>query len=598
MPNIFSRIQTTLAASLGRFPALITSAFVWAGAAMWALHEKSDLATAHFCQRLTLAAAVGVPLCFSLRIFAEGTIPRIKHWPEWLALPLLVIYFRTLPVQGFDAPFAFILSWVLVLGSLHCLAAIAGFITTNEAGFWQFNRRIFQSFFVAALYTGVLVAGLELALLSADKLFNFKFDRAYPNLFFFITGCIHPLFFLRGVPRDFVALANDSEHPAGFKLFTQFALAPLVAVFTAILYAYGAKIALSRSWPHGWVALPVLLLSGVGILAFLLLHPLRNQKDEKWAYWFCRAFPKALAPLSILLLFAIRERIQAYGVTEERYLGLVAGGCILVWALVTGFIKDAGIRWWPTFLGGICLVCAFGPWSAASVSVQSQMQRVTVFLKKHGLLSGGVISSPEKRLILPQTEFNDFHSTLSYVAKRHGKALLESLFPKTFLQPTEDEKKKSPWMEYQKEQSPWSLTEHIINHLKLSGNASTSNTIEAFFLDTKVPFPIDGYKSGYPPCEIVSWSTAVSVGGVLIKLKEGVLSASTQDGGEFKKIPLDSLFANLPIANTEPLPFSKMSTDWEFDGRQYRIVFTKLQIVRIPDIPTEVKFCSLLLFVK
>lgn len=588
MPNIFSRIQTTLAASLGRFPALITSAFVWAGAAMWALHEKSDLATAHFCQRLTLAAAIGVPLCFSLRIFAERTIPRIKHWPEWLALPLLVIYFRTLPVQGFDAPFAFILSWVLVLGALHCLAAIAGFITTNEAGFWQFNRRIFQSFFTAALYTGVLVAGLELALLSADKLFNFKFDLAYPNLFFFITGCVHPLFFLRGVPRDFVALANDSEHPAGFKLFTQFALAPLVAVFTGILYAYGAKIALSRSWPYGWVALPVLLLSGVGILAFLLLHPLRNQKDEKWAYWFCRAFPKALAPLSILLLFAIRERIQAYGVTEERYLGLAAGGCILVWALVTDFVKDAGIRWWPIFLGGICLVCAFGPWSAASVSVQSQMQRVTVFLKKHGLFSEGIISPPEKRLVLPQTEFNDFQSTVRYVAKRHGKTALASLFPKNLLQPTEDEKQKSPWI----------LTEHIINHLKLSGNAYNSHTIEAFSLDTKVPFPVDGYKSALMVSEIVNVGNTVNVGGAWIKLKEGVLSASPQQHGKFEKIPLESLFASLPSANTEPLPFSSMSTDWEFDGQQYRIIFTKLQIVRIPDTPTEVKFCSLLLFVK
>ncbi|MGH7936186.1 MAG: DUF4153 domain-containing protein, partial [Chthoniobacterales bacterium] len=89
--------------------------------------------------------------------------------------------------------------------------------------------------------------GFELALLSADKLFELHLDKVYADLFFLMAGCFHPAFFVAGVPRDFAALETGTDYPRGLKAFTQFARAPLVAVYTAIPYAYALKILLQRS---------------------------------------------------------------------------------------------------------------------------------------------------------------------------------------------------------------------------------------------------------------------------------------------------------------------------------------------------------------
>jgi hypothetical protein len=469
---------------------------------------------------------------------------------------------------------------MLILGSLHFSAAVSAHTSKNEDGFWQFNRRLFQGFCVAALHTGVLIFGLELALLSASKLFGFRFEKAYADLFVFISGCVHPIFFLKSVPSDFQALRSDTEHPRGLKAFTQFALAPLVAVFTLILYAYGAKISLSRHWPQGWVAFPVLLVSGFGILSFLLLHPLRERNEEKWACWFCRWFPRALAPLSILLLLALRERIEAYGFTEERYLGLSAGGCILLWALVTSLNRRAGIRWLPIVLGAVVLLSALGPWSAGQVSLKSQMTRIENLMAKHGLLVERKVTIPEERLKLPQKEFSELKDTLNYISGRHGAGPLRPFLSQAIAD---------------KEQTRWMLTESIIKHLRIYGDSYNSNSDEIFELDHNVAIPIEGFSRASAVVDLQSFSHAVRSGKLWLKIDKTSLNASEEEKGPYEEIPLEPLYAAL---KKSPAPPDQMSFDWEYNGHTYRLVFIKLRLVRSGDGPSGLSYCSLLILEK
>lgn len=116
--------------------------------------------------------------------------------------------------------------------------------------------------------------------MSADKLFGLHLGKSYAHLFILMSGVFHPLFFLAGMPIRIAALEADESYPAGLQAFTRFALAPLVAVYALILYAYAGKILAAWNWPHGWVALPVLMLSMVGIFAALLLEPLRKVPGE------------------------------------------------------------------------------------------------------------------------------------------------------------------------------------------------------------------------------------------------------------------------------------------------------------------------------
>src|SRR2546430_2876243 len=243
-----------------RFPWNILCGLTGAGCAIVSLHFSKNEALVGQCVRLALTVALGMPLFFASRMRRERNEQLRRRQIEIIALPLLACWFFALPPRPFDGPGIIWIRWLLLLAALHFFVAVSAYFWRPEnSGFWQFNRKLFLRFCLATLYTGVLVAGLESALLSADKLFQLKIEKAYGDLFFVMVGVFHPAFFLAGVPADFSVLNSDTGYPRGFKPFTQFALAPLVAVYTAILYAYAIKIVLARSWAPGWVALAGLL---------------------------------------------------------------------------------------------------------------------------------------------------------------------------------------------------------------------------------------------------------------------------------------------------------------------------------------------------
>ncbi len=425
----FAHWRTALHDGLARFPLVLLSSATAAGSLIYSSYLQNDQAALGQCVRLAMTCALGIPLFFSLRLLRERT-PSLARIPlEWLGLPFLALWWWTQPERPFSAPEIYFISWLLLLAALHFSAAVSAYLRFGESlGFWQFNRHLFLRFSLATLYSGVLTVGLELALLSTKELFELKLDHAFPNLFLLMAGCFHPAFFLAGVPRDFPALDLDTSYPRGLKAFTQFALAPLVAVYTAILYLYALKILLARSWPHGWVALPVLLLAAIGIFAALLLHPLRTAVGEKWAPWFGRNFPRALAPLSILLLLSVRLRIVDYGITEQRYLGLVAGFWILAWSLVFIVRQNAGIRWIPLSLGVIACLTAFGPWSAGAISKASQLHRLTAALQTHGLWKSDHAEAAQTFVDLPQDEREQLQSSLRYLITVHGARTVAPFF--------------------------------------------------------------------------------------------------------------------------------------------------------------------------
>ena len=353
----FARWRSGALAAFTRFPWNILCGATGAACLITLIHTEHNDWLEGQCARLAMAAAIGMPLFFSLRIVRERIL-KFTPWPiEVVGLFVLAGWFFIQPASPLRLPGIIWIQWLLLLAALHCVAAVsAHFSPTESLGFWQFNRRLFVRFCLVTLYTVVLTAGLELALLSADKLFQLKLDKEYGDLFFLMVGLFQPTFFLAGVPRDFAALNVETDYPRGLKAFTQFTLAPLAAVYTAILYAYAIKIIVIRGWPHGWVALPVLLLSGIGILAFLLLSPLRSRPDEKWARWFTTNFPRALAPLAVLLLISVQIRAREYGITEARCMGIVATLWIFAWTMVFILRRNAGIRWIPSSLAIIAVV--------------------------------------------------------------------------------------------------------------------------------------------------------------------------------------------------------------------------------------------------
>jgi Domain of unknown function (DUF4153) len=454
----FARWRSGAFAAFNRFPWNILCGITGAVCLILLIHTRLEGQST----RLAMAAAIGMPLFFSLRMVRER-IESLRRWPiELLGVVLIAPWIMVQPSRPSAAPEIIWIRWLLLLAALHLVVAVSPYLRRGQRlGFWQFNRRLFLRFCLATLYTAVLTAGLELALLSADKLFELKLSNAYADLFFLMVGVFHPIFFLAGVPADFDALDEETKHPRGLKAFTQFALAPLVAVYTAILYAYAVRIVITRSWPHGWVALPVLLLSGIGILAFLLLYPLREREEEKWAQWFTTNFPRALAPLTLLLLLSLRVRISEYGVTESRYLGVVLGLWVLVWAVVFVIRKQTGIRCVPSSLAVICFLAAFGPWSAGAISKTSQINHLKYVLQAHGLWRDEHVSRPGTTVDFSSKEASDFEDTINYLVRRHGGESIRKLFESIL--------RRTDWSNV----NPWDAAREIADSLQLKTYAGS-----------------------------------------------------------------------------------------------------------------------------
>ena len=142
----------------------------------------------------------------------------------------------------------------------------------------------------------LLYAGLALAIVSVDKLFNLKIDEEiYLQLWFVCAFAAHPLLFLGGIPQ-IRTLDENSSFPKPLRFSLRFIALPLVALYLLILYAYVGKMALQLSWPDGWVAMPIFILAVVGLLAFVLSLPL--SKTETLGHTLPQmAFPCSHAPI-------------------------------------------------------------------------------------------------------------------------------------------------------------------------------------------------------------------------------------------------------------------------------------------------------------
>ena len=207
--------------------------------------------------------------------------------------------------------------------ALHLLVSFAGFlpIKYNQNEFWEFNKQLFLRILTAGLYSVVLYLGLAIAITAVEKLFNVEIDnKIYGYTFFIIAGIFNTIFFLNGVPDT-----NNNEHPLklsypnGLKNFTQYVLLPLISLYLVILICYETKILVTLSLPVGWVSYLVLVFAVFGILSFLLVYPIADERGNLWMRTFNRWFYYLLLPLLGLLFWAILYRIHLYGFTHERY---------------------------------------------------------------------------------------------------------------------------------------------------------------------------------------------------------------------------------------------------------------------------------------
>jgi len=439
-----------------------------------------------YLEKIILCCALAIPLQISLGILSERLQLGRYHWlaVNFAGFVFILPYYFLLPatLTGIH----YISSFVFSLAFHLCVSYIAFIAKNNTPAFWEFNKALFLRFITAVFYAMVLYAGLSIALLSAQFLFNIDIKgERYFQLYIIIVGVFNTWFFIAGIPKSYAE--QHKSYPNALRVFSHFILIPLVLLYLLIVYLYMAKIIILWEWPVGWVSNLVAGVSGVGIFSLLLIYPLSALPGNDLIKKYQKAFYVMLIPLSVLMLLAVFRRVNDYGFTEYRYYAMLTALWIAAIALYMLLNKRNNIKAIPFSLSILLVFTLIGPWSSFNISKTSQINRFEKVLAKNNLLADGKIIPKEDHVDIDHLDMAEINSIAEYLVGTHGTSSLQPFFTHNLDSLT-------------KEQGRYAKTYTILASVNLSyyrGNIHDKETGKSFYLsaenETEKVIHISGY---------------------------------------------------------------------------------------------------------
>lgn len=308
------------------------------------------------------------------------------------------------------------LSFLTTTGSLILLIGVAPYIarSSDDIYFWLFNKIIWFGVAVSFLASLVFFGGSAAALASIDYLFGVDIPHElYEVIGAFCFTILGPVYALSFAPYEFSYEEQECSLPSQLNFITNWILAPLVAVYLVILYAYYLKIGVTWSVPKGELAYITSGFAVAGIVTYLVSWPARLTSGKILSLISKYIFPALILP-TIMLLFAIWMRIDQYGFTERRYIVLAFG----LWFgfLSVGFtLKKLELKHITLSFAVLLFLCSWGPWGMTSVSIASQKHRLETLLTENGLLKNGAIQRVEGSESLSFDTRKNISSVISYL---------------------------------------------------------------------------------------------------------------------------------------------------------------------------------------
>lgn len=394
--------------------------------------------------KITMCCGLGISLLFALKMLSQRIGKAFLL--EIFGVIFLIGFYFVFPDEKkeFIETYGYIIAITFLLS--HLLVSFVPFLDKNrELNFWQYNKNLFVNIFLTVIFTGVLTGGVELAVLAVDKLFDFDFnDKLYADLFFVLAIFGSCFIFLLFNEIGLNYLEKDGKYPVILKFFTQFILIPLLFIYVIILYFYSFKILINWQLPRGWVSYLVLAYSIVGILALLLVHPLKENNTKSWVKIFSKVFYFTIIPLIILLFTAIFTRILEYGYTEPRYFVLLLALWLLSIVIYFVFKKNSSIKFIPISLFAFGVFALIFPYlNAFSVAKRSQKSELLKLLNEKQLLSNNKIDFQKK---VTDTIVNEIGDKFEFLAERKQEDFLLDLVDTKKNHTLENEIKVNPFL--------------------------------------------------------------------------------------------------------------------------------------------------------
>ncbi len=292
-----------------------------------------------------------------------------------VAVLLCGLYALILPGESHAVDDAQAVEIAVMMGTVFFAIFFVSFLGRERRGegdapWWNFGVRTIWRLMLGAIFSGILFGGFFLALLALEELFGVDIPgEAIGDLAVVCFVVFAPLYVLAGVPQG--EAKHDTElHPEPvLKVLALYILAPVLAVYTLILYGYLLKIVVMWELPNGWVSWLVTVLAMGGLVVTLLLYPLRMRGDNKVVDFLSRWMGVIFLPLLVLMTVGIARRVSDYGFTVNRAYILLLNLWFYGVYIYLFAVRGRRVKWILISAVAVGVLSSVGPWSIARVVV-------------------------------------------------------------------------------------------------------------------------------------------------------------------------------------------------------------------------------------
>lgn len=212
---------------------------------------------------------------------------------------------------------------------------------------WNFVFNLMLNGVIGFAVGGVMWTGLSFLYVGSCELFGLeKESKVFGVLASLCLVTLPVLLFLIRTPEG--ERKNNNELPKNrFVLgISRYLFLPLVLLYMAVLYVYGAKILFTWELPHGTLAGMVsALMVGIVGLTFLLYPYLNDEQHKGFEKKLMRWILPAVLPLLVLMSIGLGRRLMDYGITANRLYVLTLNAWFYAVAIGLWINKARRIHW-------------------------------------------------------------------------------------------------------------------------------------------------------------------------------------------------------------------------------------------------------------
>lgn len=309
--------------------------------------------------------------------------------------------------------FSFVCLNILLVLSIFVLPFIRNNI--SDIDIWKFDYVILLRACFSILISSILCCGIIGLMYSIEYLFNVNIPATLyrdASIIIFILFC--PIFTITGIPL-INTLSELKIEAKWLKAILVYALIPIFFAYTIVIHAYIIKALYTQILPSNISGYLASVFCVKSILIFMISTVWQQENSLIQLFRKYCAF-SLIAPI-ILFILSLTVRINIYGITPFRYLGVM----VILWIICSIFFilsnyKENAIKHISSTFLLILAFSSFGPWSIDNLPYAKQLHNLQSILSNHHMLVDSQFVD-KKEHNFSKTEIIKIKESVRYITK-------------------------------------------------------------------------------------------------------------------------------------------------------------------------------------